>query len=224
MDNTTASLTAASHHVKLTSAEALDAAFAGVACDLVRSDGRAKRFVTHRWAEPASAVDVALFVDPCTGATLDVGCGPGRLTVAVANKGLPALGIDISAEAVRLARQGGATALQHDVFDDVPLPTTWQHVLLADGNIGLGGDPVRLLKRLLRQLETGGTMLVELAGPGVPVASQRVFLRVGDRTSEAFDWATVGVDAISRVAAIAGMAVLGIGCLAGRHVATLGQR
>lgn len=222
MDDTATPGTALSVGKQLTSAEALDAAFAGAHCELVRADGQAKRFAAHRWSGPASAEDVALFVDPCTGPTLDVGCGPGRLTVAVMKKGLPALGIDISAEAVRLTRKGGGTAVQQDVFDDLP-QARWQHMLLADGNIGLGGDPVRLLRRLLHRLESGGTMLVELAGPGVSGGRQRVHLRVDGRICDPFDWATVGIDEIERVAAKAGMAVIGLRSLAGRHVATLGQ-
>lgn len=223
MDHTAAPDTA-SDSEQLTSAEALDAAFAGVACELVRADGRAKRFMAHRWTGPATAVDVALFVDPCTGATLDVGCGPGRLTVAISEKGLPALGIDISAEAVRLARERGAAAMQLDVLREQPEGWKWTNVLLADGNIGLGGDPALLLRRLLTNLEPGGTMLVELAGPGVRADRQRIHLRVGDRTCDPFDWATLGTDEIDRVAASAGMTVLGVRSLAGRYVATLGRR
>lgn len=223
MDDTATSRAAVSDTGRLTSAQALDAAFAGTPCDLVHADGRTKRFAAHRWSGPASAVDVALFVDPCRGATLDIGCGPGRLTVAVARKGLPALGIDISAEAVRLTRQSGGAAVQMDVFEELPRRSRWRHVLLADGNIGLGGDPVRLLRRSARLLEAGGTMLVELARPGVRGSRQRVHLRVGGRASEPFDWATVGIDEIERVATIAGLAVTAVTPLAGRYVATLGR-
>ena len=207
--------------MRITPAQALDAAFAGVPCELVHSDGLAKRFTTHRWTGPASQVDRALFVDPCTGPTLDVGCGPGRLTVAVARKGHRALGIDISAEAVRLTRERGGAAVQQDVFDDLPQVSRWRHVLLADGNIGLGGDPVRLLRRLEELLEDRGTMLVELEGPGVRGGRHQVQLRVADRVCEPFGWATVGTDEIEGVAGRAGLAVEDIRCLAGRHVATL---
>ena len=206
----------------ITPAQALDAAFAGVPCELMHGDGLAKRLTTHRWTGPASPADVALFVDPCTGPTLDVGCGPGRLTAAVARKGLRALGIDISAEAVRLTRQRGGAAVQQDIFDELPQVSRWRHVLLADGNIGLGGDPVRLLRRLVKLLENRGTMLVELAGPGVRGGRHQVQLRVADRVCEPFGWATVGIDEIEAVAGRAGLAVDDIRCLAERHVATLG--
>ncbi|CAA9370637.1 MAG: hypothetical protein AVDCRST_MAG47-1189 [uncultured Nocardioidaceae bacterium] len=206
---------------QVTSAEALDAAFAGKPVELVLSDGQVKHFAAHRWTGSATATEVALFVDPCTGPTLDVGCGPGRLTAALTDKGLPALGIDISAEAVRLTRERGGAAVQHDVFDELPGGSRWQHILLADGNVGLGGDPVHLLRRLLALLQTGGTLLVEIAGPGVDCGREQVHLRVGDKVSEPFHWATVGVDGIEDVAAAAGLAVIGVRALADRHVATL---
>lgn len=63
-------------------------------------------------------------------------------------------------------RSRGAQALRHDVFVDLPEPIRWQHVLLADGNIGLGGRPVQLLERIARILVPGGTALVELSERG----------------------------------------------------------
>src|SRR5690349_13512269 len=59
-------------------------------------------------------------LDRCEGPTLDIGSGPGRLTVALAERGIPALGIDITPYAVGLARSSGALVLLRDVFDRVP--------------------------------------------------------------------------------------------------------
>ncbi|WP_239310239.1 methyltransferase domain-containing protein, partial [Frankia sp. Cj3] len=72
----------------------------------------------------------------CDGPTLDVGCGPGRLTVALTTRGVPVLGIDVAPFAVRLARRAGAAALCRDVFGRVPGERRWSALLLADGNIG----------------------------------------------------------------------------------------
>ncbi|MDI5941832.1 methyltransferase domain-containing protein, partial [Micromonospora sp. DH15] len=83
------------------------------------SSGGELRFDPTVWCRDATAGDSALLAR-CTGPTLDVGCGPGRLTGALIAAGRPALGIDISATAVRLARGRGAVALQRDVFDPVP--------------------------------------------------------------------------------------------------------
>src|SRR5579875_2390298 len=77
----------------------------------------------------------------CRGPVLDIGAGPGRLTVALAERGIPALAIDLTPQAVALARSCGALALQRDVFGHLPGTGRWVNVLLADGNIGIGGDP-----------------------------------------------------------------------------------
>lgn len=66
----------------------------------------------------------------------------------------------------------------------------------SDGSIGLGGDPVRLLKRIGQLLAADGSALVELAGPGVGTVHEQVRLRVGDRMSSPFSRATLGVDTI----------------------------
>lgn len=47
-----------------------------------------------------------------------------------------------------------------------PAKGGWGHVLLADGNIGIGGDPAALLRRTVSLLRPDGTVLVELAPAG----------------------------------------------------------
>ena len=86
------------------------------------------------------SVDEAL-LERCTGPTVDVGCGPGRLTTALAQRGVPSLGVDVSAAAVEMTLRRGGQAIHHDVFAPMPDATTWTHALLADGNIGIGGNP-----------------------------------------------------------------------------------
>lgn len=214
-------MTEATIFSRMTTTEALDAAFSGQACELVRSDGSWRRLATERWAGSASATDVALFIDRCTGLTLDLGCGPGRLTGALWDRGVDVLGLDISPEAVRQTRLRGAPALCQDAFAHLPGAMHWEHVLLADGNIGLGGRPRRLLQRVAALLNPRGTVLVELAGTGAVSIHEGVHLRVGDRSSRSFDWATVGVDAIDDLAAGADLAVVDLVTMNNRHVATL---
>lgn len=208
----------------MTTAEALDAAFAGQSCELVSADGTSRPLPTDRWTGRASAVDVALFVSRCTGPTLDVGCGPGRLSGALWDREVNVLGLDISPEAVRQTRQRGAPALCLDIFAPLPGTGLWDHVLLADGNIGLGGRPEALLQLVATLLKAQGTVLVELAGTGAVSVHKGVHLRVGERDSTSFDWANVGVDAIEEVAAAADLVVVDLVSMAGRHVATLQHR
>ncbi|HEX6521019.1 MAG TPA: methyltransferase domain-containing protein [Streptosporangiaceae bacterium] len=146
-------------------------------------------------------------VDRCKGATLDVGSGPGRLTVALAERGIPALGIDVTPYAVELARTAGALALLRDVFGHVPGAGRWMTVLLADGNIGIGGDPVALLRRVAELLTATGQAVVEVQPPGTELRSEQVRLRHGDQESPWFPWAYVGMDQIAKLAAEAGLAI-----------------
>lgn len=144
-------------------------------------------------------------VDRCQGATLDVGSGPGRLTVALAEKGLPALGIDVTPFAVEMARTAGAMALLRDVFGHVPGAGRWMNVLLADGTIGIGGDPVALLRRVAELLTPLGQALVEVQPPGSELRREEVRLRHGDRVSPWFAWAWVGADQLADLASEAGL-------------------
>ncbi len=140
------------------------------------------------------------------GPTLDVGSGPGRLTVALAERGIPALGIDVTPQAVRVARAAGALTLVRDVFGHVPGTGRWTTVVLADGNIGIGGDPAALLRRIAELLGPVGQALVEVQPPGAPLRRERVRLRAAGKIGAWFPWAYVGADQIAEVAATAGLA------------------
>ncbi|WP_127506218.1 class I SAM-dependent methyltransferase [Actinoplanes solisilvae] len=173
------------------------------------------------WNRPHLPGDRRL-LDRCSGPTLDVGCGPGRLTYALGRLGHPALGIDISAEAIRLARARGATALRRDVFSPLPGEGRWRHLLLADGNIGIGGDPARLLRRCRQLLAADGRLHVEVAGPGTPSWSGRARLSADDaRPSEPFRWAVLGVDDLPAIASAAALRTLTTWTEANRWFATL---
>ncbi|HCT76285.1 MAG TPA: SAM-dependent methyltransferase [Micromonosporaceae bacterium] len=164
------------------------------------------RMDAAHWCGDTRPGDQAL-LRPCDGATLDVGCGPGRLLVALAQRSMPALGIDISAEAVVQARSRGATALLCDVFGHVPAEGRWRHVLLADGNIGIGGDPRRLLRRCAMLLRRGGTVIVELGAPGTGSWRRPVRLRHAGHDSPPFWWAAVATSDLPTVAAGAGLRI-----------------
>jgi SAM-dependent methyltransferase len=191
--------------------EALRRAATGArtALDLVDPAGGApvKRLRPADWCGPLRDGDAAL-VDRCAGPTLDVGCGPGRLAGALVATGVPALGVDVNAEAVRQARRRGVPTVHRDVFGTLPGEGRWRHVLLADGNIGIGGDPYRLLARCRSLLHPDGDVLVELDPPGTGSWRARVALRHGRRVSSPFPWAAVAVDDLAAIAERAGLAVL----------------
>jgi hypothetical protein len=78
-------------------------------------------------------------------------------------------------------------------------------VLLADGNIGIGGDPVILLRRVSELLTPLGQALIEVQPPGSAHRREQIRLRHGGQTSAWFPWAYVGVDQIAEVARNAGL-------------------
>jgi SAM-dependent methyltransferase len=139
---------------------AFDHALGGNPALLLRSDGGAVRLDVARWNDSASPED-AWLLDRCSGAVVDLGCGPGRLLTALADRGVQALGIDVSPEAETRCRRRGVPMLRADLFAPLPGEGRWDHVLLADGNIGIGGDPARLLRRADQLLRRGGSVLVE---------------------------------------------------------------
>ncbi|CAO5183359.1 hypothetical protein FAIPA1_510018 [Frankia sp. AiPs1] len=165
-----------------------------------------------------------VLLDACQGPTLDVGCGPGRLAAALTRGGVSALGIDVTEGAVRLARRAGAKALCLDVFGPVPGVGCWREVILADGNIGIGGDPVRLLHRARALLAGHGRILAEVEGPGRPTRVYPARLECAGLTSVPFGWATVGVDGIGPLSGSAGLRVTAVTARAGRYFAVLEPR
>jgi SAM-dependent methyltransferase len=188
---------------------------------LLAADGRSVwRADPGDWCGLGRAGDRAL-LDRCIGSTVDVGCGPGRLVAALADQGRRALGVDISADAVRLARQRGAHALHQSVFQPLPREGTWAHVLLADGNVGIGGDPVRLLERCAEVIDPTGSILVEVDPPGTDCWIGAVTLTDGSRLSDPFDWAVVGADSLAAHADAAALRVLDMWQEAGRWFAEL---
>lgn len=200
---------------------AYDAAFTAGRAALVRVGEPDSDFGVHTWSAEPDAVDLALFVEPCDAPTLDVGCGPGRLVGELSARGVTSLGIDVSEEAVRQTRGRGADALRLDVFDRVPGEGSWQWALLADGNLGIGGDPVRLLARVSDLLAPGGRVIVEVAAPGTGIRHEQRRLRIDDDLSEPFPWSVVGLDAIDSVARVAGLHRVHQEHAFGRHAVTL---
>lgn len=159
-----------------------------------------------------------------TGPVLDVGCGPGRHVVALARRGVRAVGVDASAAAVAVARRRGANVIHASVFDAVPGAGGWSSALLLDGNIGIGGSPARLLGRLRALLRPGGEVLAELERPGTPLRAGRVRLEGSSTVSAWFPWARVCADAIDGHAALAGLDVLETWEVHGRWFARLAAR
>jgi SAM-dependent methyltransferase len=144
------------------------------------------------WCSEASALELNM-LQSLQGPVLDIGCGPGRMLSAARSLGMSALGIDTSAEAVCLACGRGTRALKQSVFYPVPQAGHWGSALLLDGNIGIGGNVGRLLRRCRQLIARRGTLLVEVdPDDDIDTAYQGVLQDRDGNRSEPFAWARTG--------------------------------
>ena len=181
------------------------------------------RVPVGRFTAPADAVDLRV-LDRARGPVLDVGCGPGRMVAAALRSGLPALGVDVSRTAVRLARAAGLPVLRRSVFEPLPVGPGFGTVLLLDGNVGIGGSPGRLLARCGELLAPGGTLVAEVDGDPDVDRSFIGVLRADDGgSSDPFPWAQVGHAALARHACAVGLTVVRGWSDGGRRFAELAR-
>ncbi|MDQ8046753.1 MAG: methyltransferase domain-containing protein [Solirubrobacteraceae bacterium] len=170
------------------------------------ADGLLEQLAVSTWLADADPVDERL-VERARGPVLDVGCGPGRHVAALVRRGVAVLGLDASPHAVKIASERGGEAILGDVFTHGLELGVWETVLLLDGNLGIGGDPGQLLRRVGEFLTPTGRVLVETEPPGTGVHSIPVRLERGEDVSLWFPWARVASDELDGAASDAGLAV-----------------
>lgn len=167
---------------------------------LAISTGEHVALPVDRWLGPATPEDEGV-LDRVVAPVLDVGCGPGRHVLTLARRGVVSLGIDAAPGAVRLARGQGAPVLERSVFDRVPGAGRWGSALLLDGNIGIGGDPGALIRRVMTLLRPTGRILVELERPGAPTGRHLARVELAGQPGPWFPWARVGAGEAHTLAA-----------------------
>lgn len=207
-------------------------ALGGERCWIRHEDGEVRILPAHRWlgarcpsngglVDALDEVFDETVTQMCSGPTIELGCGPGRLVARLFDRGIPALGIDRSATAIRLAGRGGAPALLGDAFDPLPGMGRWQTVLLVDGNVGLGGDPRRILRRAAELLHRGGRCVAEFEADAIGIRACWVRLESACDVGPWFRWASVGVDSAATLAAQVGLTLTGVRLVGDRVIASL---
>ncbi|MEX1007362.1 MAG: class I SAM-dependent methyltransferase [Acidimicrobiia bacterium] len=195
---------------------------ATTAC-LRHPSGEPLRVDAGRWLAPLAPVDYRV-LSRAHPPVLDIGCGPGRHVVALAEQRKLTLGIDLTPPAIDLARDRGAPVLHRSVFARVPGARRWRTALLLDGNIGIGGDPVELLHRVRALLRVGGCVLVELDPPGAPRVRTTARLELGSRYGPWFPWSCLSIDELGATAIASDLTVDEVWCDEGRWFAALHTR
>ena len=153
--------------------------------------------------------------------TVDLGCGPGRFTAWLQERGLPALGVDSSATAVEMTRQRGGTAIHRNVFGPLPAEGSWAQVLLTDGNIGIGGNPVQTLRRAANLLAEDGIVIVEIDSPTTESCYEWLRWETEQFLGQWFPWSRVGAESLGDIAAAAGLCVTQVINIHDRVIAVL---
>lgn len=171
----------------------------------IGDDGTRRRLPFERWLQRAPDEEEQL-LEWAVGPVLDIGCGVGRHLLALRCRGVGATGVEISGRAAQIARARGADVIEGSIFE-VPERASWGTALLLDGNIGIGGDPERLLSRVAALLCPGGRALVELDPPRSQTRRLRLRLEGPDELSDWIPWAWVGADAIAPLATVAGLSL-----------------
>ncbi len=143
------------------------------------------------------------FLKRLEGPVLDVGCGPGRAAAYLRQRGVAALGLDANPALVDLARANGAWCVHQSMFDPVPFEGRWKQVLLLDGNIGIGGDPAKMLERLRTIVTIGGHALLEVERFG---GNTQMIVREhhAGEIGTPFPWATVSIMSLDELIADSG--------------------
>lgn len=185
-------------------------------------DGSVLVAPASRWFDAAEPAELRA-LERVVGPVLDIGCGPGRHVAALIERGVPALGIDITAEALSHARARSVLVLERCVFGMVPGTGRWRTALLLDGNLGIGGDPVRLLQRVRELVAKDGLALVEVEAPGAGLDPCRVHFEIGGVAGPWFDWIAIDTLGLEAVCTDADLQVHECWCDDGRWFAWVGR-
>lgn len=113
---------------------------------------------------------------------LEVGCGPGLLTVYLAKQGCSVIGIDRSAAMIRAAVKA-ATPMNVDVrFDSgdagsLPYATASFSHVISSSLINIVSSPVEILREMSRVTCVGGTVSFLIPADTMTLKEARIFAR-----------------------------------------------
>ena len=103
----------------------------------------------ERWGEPEQAA-----IGYCHGRVLDIGCGGGRHSLHLQNKGFEVVGIDVSPLAIKTCKLRGIRHARVLPIDHITRAVgTFDTLVMLGNNFGLFGSKARA-KRLLKRFHS----------------------------------------------------------------------
>lgn len=168
---------------------------------LVSSSGEEWSLNVDRWLGPASAADTHALTRT-NGRVLDVGSGPGRMLKAGSKMGIDIEGVDTDLSTALSLQKLGYTVHTGDIMD-VDLPS-YESFLLMDGNLGMTGDPIGLLRRLCTLRTKNAVLIVEVESPLEKTRTELVRLKTNSTLSGSFYWSWVTVQDLGLIAETGG--------------------
>ena len=103
----------------------------------------------------------------------------------------------------------------------MPAEGSWEQILLTDGNIGIGGNPVRTLRRAADLLAHGGIVIVEIDPPATAFCYEMLRWETEQHLGHWFPWSRMGAGALGEIAHAAGFAVTHVVDIHDRVIAVL---
>jgi trans-aconitate methyltransferase len=126
----------------------------------------AQAYAAHSPLQTSEGIALIDALAPQPGERIaDLGCGDGRLTAAIAERGAQVVGVDRSAAMVAAARQRGVGAVIADA-GAIPLRSGTQDAVFSNAALHWLPDHGRVVAEMTRILAPGGRMVVRTGGAG----------------------------------------------------------
>ena len=158
---------------------------------------REGRIASRRLATDAAIVDAVAERNP--ERVLDLGCGEGWLMRALAERGIEAIGLDVSLELVMAAEEAGGGRYRCCSYEELvedPTRAGGPYDAIACNFSLLGADLVPLLRALRRNLPPGGALVIQTVHPWTAAGDEgyadgwrtETFDAFGDDFAEPMPW------------------------------------
>jgi 2-polyprenyl-3-methyl-5-hydroxy-6-metoxy-1,4-benzoquinol methylase len=158
---------------------------------------REGRIASRRLATDAAIVEAVAERKP--GRVLDLGCGEGWLMRALTERGIEAIGLDVSLELVMAAEETGGgryRCCSYEELVDDPTRAGGPYDAIACNFSLLGEDLVPLLRALRGNLAPGGALIIQTVHPWTAAGAEgyadgwrtETFDAFGDDFAEPMPW------------------------------------